>query len=98
MGELIKGHKMSDLLTIEIETLERLLLKISHVINSRTERLLQLEKLLYAVERKFPGETRFETALRYIREVEEMAKHGVTKQVPGMEPDPSQEKDGSANV
>lgn len=30
----------------------------------------RLDQLLCAVERKFPGETRFETALRYIREAE----------------------------
>ena len=30
----------------------------------------QLQQLLYAVETRFPGETRFETALRYIREAE----------------------------
>ena len=38
------------------------------------ERLLAREKeldtLLYAVQRIFPGETRFQTALRYIKQVE----------------------------
>jgi hypothetical protein len=34
---------------------------------------LQLQKLLYAVQRKFPGETRFETALRYIQQAENYA-------------------------
>ena len=38
------------------------------------ERLMIREKelysLLYEVQRKFPGETRFQTALRYIKEVE----------------------------
>ena len=29
-----------------------------------------LEQLLYAVESKFPNETRFETALRYIKQAE----------------------------
>ncbi len=45
---------------------------------------VQLETLLYAVERKFPNETRYETALRYIRQVESgaacksEASHGIT--------------------
>ena len=30
----------------------------------------ELDTLLYEVQRKFPGETRFQTALRYIKEVE----------------------------
>jgi len=35
-------------------------------------------ELLYAVARKFPGESRHETALRYIRDTEERArKHRV---------------------
>ena len=43
----------------------------SPVIDSDKKRTTtQLEELLYAVERKFPGETRFQTALRYIREAE----------------------------
>ena len=33
--------------------------------------------LLLAVERKFPNETRFETALRYIREVENKSKNSI---------------------
>jgi hypothetical protein len=36
----------------------------------------QLNDLLFAVERKFPGETRFQTALRYIREAESRARDG----------------------
>ena len=36
----------------------------------------ELNTLLMAVEKKFPGESRFQTALRYIREAEERAKHG----------------------
>jgi hypothetical protein len=39
----------------------------------------QLSALLYAVERKYPGESRFDTALRYILSVEEQAKAGSTK-------------------
>lgn len=41
----------------------------------------QLDKLLFAVGRKFPGETRFETALRYIREAEKVADSGAAKMV-----------------
>ena len=33
-------------------------------------RAKELDALLYAVQRKFPGETRLQTALRYIKEVE----------------------------
>lgn len=38
--------------------------------NSRHEWQANYEKLLYAVARKFPGESRFDTALRYIQEAE----------------------------
>lgn len=34
------------------------------------QRSVMLDRLLFEVERKFPGETRFDTALRYIRETE----------------------------
>ena len=37
-------------------------------------------ELLYAVERKFPGETRHETALRYIREAEQRCLQSETKE------------------
>lgn len=36
----------------------------------------QLERLLLAVQRVFPGESRFDTALRYIREAE--SKHSIS--------------------
>ena len=42
-----------------------------------TEKYLEL---LYAVSRKFPNETRHETALRYIREAEQRATDGVAKE------------------
>ena len=54
----------------ETETLDRLFLELSQFTKAKTKRDLQLDELLYAVERKFHGETRFETALRYIREAE----------------------------
>jgi len=61
---------MTELLSTETETIDRLYLELSQFTKARTKSEMQLDELLYAVERKFPGETRFETALRYIREVE----------------------------
>lgn len=40
---------------------------------SYSELAAKYSELLYAVARKFPGETRHETALRYIQEVERAA-------------------------
>lgn len=37
------------------------------------QRSVMLDRLLFEVERKFSGETRFDTALRYIREAEARA-------------------------
>ena len=62
--------------TIETETIDRLFLELSQFTRAKTAREMQLDDLLYAVSRKFPGETRFETALRYIREVERSASDG----------------------
>ncbi len=45
------------------------------------QRSVMLDRLLFEVERKFPGETRFETALRYIREAEARANEGTAKMV-----------------
>jgi hypothetical protein len=42
----------------------------------------EYEELLYAVARKFPGETRHQTALRYIQEAEQ-----VKDWVPGENPE-----------
>lgn len=44
-------------------------------------------ELLYAVARKFPGETRHQTALRYIREAEERALKEVQPKACNMEPE-----------
>ena len=60
----------------ETETIDRLYLELSQFTNARTKREMQFNELLFAVERKFPGETRFETALRYIREAEKAANNG----------------------
>ena len=54
----------------ETETIDRLFLELSQFTKAKTKRDLQLDALIMAVERKFPGETRFETALRYIQEAE----------------------------
>lgn len=74
---------MNDLLGTETESIDRLYLELSQFTKARTKRELQLEQLLHAVERKFTGETRFETALRYIREAETRANDsGQEEQVP----------------
>lgn len=44
--------------------------------NARMADRKAYEELIYAVERKFPNETRHETALRYIRQAEERANSG----------------------
>lgn len=44
--------------------------------NARMTDRKAYEELIYAVERKFPNETRHETALRYIRQTEERANSG----------------------
>jgi hypothetical protein len=43
-------------------------------------------ELLYAVESKHPGETRHETALRYIRQAEEFPVRAATGEPPGEPP------------
>lgn len=74
---------MNDLLGTETESIDRLYLELSQFTKAKTKRDLQLEQLLYAVGRKFPGETRFETALRYIREAEARStESGQAQQVP----------------
>lgn len=50
----------------DCETISRLMQE-----NARLEqRSVMLDRLLFAVERVFRGESRFDTALRYIREAE----------------------------
>jgi hypothetical protein len=63
---------MSDnLLTgCETETIDKLFLELSQFTGARTRDELKYDELIYAVQRKFPNESRFETALRYIREME----------------------------
>ena len=62
----------------ETETIDRLFLELSQFTKAKTKRDLQLDELLFAVERKFPGETRFQTALRYIREAEAKQSNSTT--------------------
>ena len=52
------------------EIIDKLFLELSQFTKAKTSRDMQLDKLLYAVESVFPGETRFETALRYIQNAE----------------------------
>ena len=44
------------------------------------ERSRMLDRLVFEVCRAFPGETRFDTALRYIRQAEERAREGSVAQ------------------
>lgn len=49
-----------------------------HAPNSETERDAEkYRELLFAVQRKFPNETRHETALRYIRRMEEPSQNAM---------------------
>lgn len=61
---------MNNLKTPETDTLDRLFLELSQFTQAQTKKEIQYDQLIYAVECKFPGESRFETALRYIRERE----------------------------
>lgn len=55
---------------IETETIDKLFLELSKFTKARTREHLMLEELLFNVKTKHPGETRFETALRYIKQAE----------------------------
>ncbi len=48
--------------------------RLAQEIEKLTSTQILYNELLYAVERKFDGESRHETALRYIREAEVRAK------------------------
>ena len=61
---------LNDLLGTETETIDRLFLELSQFTKARTKREMQLNELLSAVSIVHPGETRFETALHYIRQAE----------------------------
>ncbi len=69
---------MTDLVNKATEAIDKLFLELSQFTKARTKNDLMLEQLLYAVERKFPDESRFETALRYIQQAERSANSGTT--------------------
>jgi len=56
--------------TRETSIIDQLFLELSQFTNARTRDEIKFDKLIYAVMKKYPGESRFETALRYIREAE----------------------------
>jgi len=63
-------------MTGDNETILRLMIE-----NTRLqEKSVLLDRLLFEVTRKFPDETRFDTALRYIRQAEERAREGSVAQ------------------
>lgn len=63
-------------MTGDNETILRLMIE-----NTRLqEKSVLLDRLLFEVARKFPDETRFDTALRYIRQAEERAREGSVAQ------------------
>jgi hypothetical protein len=51
-------------------------LDLSQFTKARTADEAKYDQLIYAVERKFPGESRFETALRYITTIEKNSRTG----------------------
>lgn len=61
---------MPELVEKQTETIDKLYLELSQFTRAKTKNDLMLESLIMAVATKTPGETRFETALRYIREAE----------------------------
>ncbi len=63
-------------MTGDNETILRLMIE-----NTRLqEKSVLLDSLVFEVCRAFPGETRFDTALRYIRQAEERAREGSVAQ------------------
>ncbi len=64
----------------ETETIDKLYLELSQFTTAKTKNDIDLQKLLSTVETKFPGESRFETALRYIGECE-FKRHVATSKI-----------------
>jgi len=56
--------------TYDTETIDKLFLELSQFTKARTAGEIQLNMLLMSVQSKYPGESRFETALRYIKQAE----------------------------
>jgi hypothetical protein len=63
----------------ETELIDKLFLELSQFTRARTEDEIEYDTLLFAVQRKFPDETRFQTALRYIRNAENNSQDNATK-------------------
>jgi len=59
----------------QTETLDKLFLELSQFTKARTRDELKYDELIYEVSKKFPDETRHETALRYIRLAEEKSRN-----------------------
>jgi hypothetical protein len=71
----------------ETELIDKLFLELSQFTRARTEDEIEYDTLLFAVQRKFPDETRFQTALRYIRNAENNSQDNAAKAVePGLRP------------
>ena len=54
----------------ETTTMDKLFLELSQFVSARTNTELKYQELIFHVETKHPGETRHETALRYIKQAE----------------------------
>jgi len=54
----------------DTEIIDKLYLELSQFTNAQNERDIQLNTLLMQVSHKFPDETRYQTALRYVSETE----------------------------
>jgi hypothetical protein len=59
-----------DIKLCETEVIDKLYLELRQFTKARTWDELNYDKLINAVQRKFKGESRFETALRYIQQAE----------------------------
>jgi hypothetical protein len=72
--------KPKDIYEAETETIDKLYLELSQFTKAKTAREIKLQhdynELIMAVARKHHGETRHQTALRYIQEVERAALSG----------------------
>jgi hypothetical protein len=72
-----------ELVQHETETIDRLFLELSQFTRARTKDEMNYDTLIYAIQRKFPNESRFETALRYIMSAENNSQDGASKTVEG---------------
>ena len=58
------------LISYDTETIDKLYLELSQFTKAKTKNDLMLEQLIMAVSQRHPGESRFETVLRYIQQAE----------------------------